>query len=192
MKNKMEDKLAQGTMITWFAGFLAIIFILFLFVAMSLADVTIRRSENVKSEIITGSSINFYKSEQQRGLFVFFEEDFQDKENYYIVKAFHQNIEPKKARDPRNNFYKLLKETLSNNYKNKEAVDDCFNFSIIEEEPELIIVGGRSMGFETIYYLKFPEDMKNESSGKSYSFSFQEGETVLINYIGDKCREIMS
>jgi hypothetical protein len=192
----MTNKKAQiGQTVSWFIGFLVIIFILFLFIFMGTSKTTIDRVTQGKQEITLIQTTAYNQSEQQRQIFVLFENEYEDKTNYEITKKAIDSIEPKKILDPNKEGYKSMQEYLTD-YISKEK--DCFQLFIIDEE--LIKKSGGTGGwyFEPFYYFTFPSKSELDKirrfeyeDGKThndkYSFFFSTKSFTLIKYFGVNC-----
>ncbi len=192
----MTNKKAQiGQTVSWFIGFLVIIIILFLFLFMGTSKTAIDRVTQGKQEITLIQTTAYNQSEQQRQIFVLFEDEYEDKTNYEITKEAIDSIEPKKNLDPDTEEYKRIQESLTDYLsKNKQ----CFQLFIIDEE--LIKRGGGTGGwyFEPFYYFTFPKESELDKirrfeyeEGKThndkYSFFFPTKSFTLIKYLGVNC-----
>jgi hypothetical protein len=215
----MLNKKAQtGSTLTWFVGFLVIIFIMFLFIAMSFAGTVVQRMSSGKSEIKHGEiGPSFNKSQQQRQMFVLFENEFGGKENYKIIEAYinewefdeyHRHlIGSLNHRHLRNkNHFKELNLTI---YRYLDQEINCGTFSILDIRH---LSGAGSTGFRFRLFRYYHFDMENFNLGltaplnKDFSksdaemartkykenkflFYFPEKPFALIKYIQTKCPE---
>jgi hypothetical protein len=194
----MFNKKAQtGSTLTWFVGFLIIVFIIFLFIAMSFAGTVVQRMTDGKSEIDSGEAILFQKSEQQRQMFALFENEFEGRENYRSIQEFIKKLQRNKLMSS--------EETgrIANLVNNQKIKDICLNFSIIDLEitgPLVPLSFGRTFQYDRIYYFE-PLESKSKKVRRggteidhsiitnSYSFFFPEKPFALIKYIQTKCPE---
>ena len=158
--------------------------------AFSLGNFAIRAKETRVTGASTHIDENKYIafSEQQRGLFVLLESEFEGKKIYDIVEDFvHLSTTRTRFGAPsvnRNEYYKLLNNSL----KAKED-DLCFNLIINHKQEEYIDGRDQHFRYYALEFIRSPRHSPNhiEFTKEKYSFFFPEKDFALIKYLPKDC-----
>lgn len=182
----MKTKKGQiGSAISWFVATIVVAFILLLFIGFSMGKGPVAKLKDNKPESNIVNTKVFEELEQQRGLFRLFEEEYKNKEGYFIIKneIISKTITKKNIQN-----LLLFIEHYSKLYQEK---DHCFEFYITTSEdyykdnPEYFSV-----------YFNFPDKSQLEFDyewsifhKKTYSFPPLEKREIVIKYISKKCEK---
>lgn len=193
---KFNNRAQIGATISWFVGFLTIILILIVFLAIGIGKNVVQSAIDGKPKIEIGDSTIFGKSEQQRQMFVLFEGEFENKTNYDIVKSLTQIIQQRSKLDSELKEFKLLNQSLTS-----KKSDNCFSFYVLDKKTTFVADpsasgGVDASGYDIHYYFYFPKRMfhietsvtKDIREG-TQTFFFPEKPFALIKYISTKCPE---
>lgn len=202
MKNNRSQ---TGTALSWFVGSMAVLIILFFFFLFGFGRTIVQQTIQGKPSITTPDIEVFHKSEQQRQLFVLFEEESESKSFYDIQKNFVGIIDRKKIPSESLEETKRIHNALIDLGTRNKNKNICFNFHIQNEGVHTDISGAGSgvVLSERIYYLIFKglsfysnSDLENlgsltvpiKSLGIS-PFFYPEKPFVGIYYSLTKCSE---
>lgn len=200
----INKKAQVSSFLTWFVAFGVIIFIMFIFMAFSLGNFAIRAVEHrggATAIIDENEYISF--SEQQRGMFVLFESEFEGNKIYDSVENFVMGIE-NRNRDPGERKRTELNETLSNLAK-EVLKESCFEIKIegLEEQSRIQSGGGAFRTWKNLHvYFHYPSGkyerveinvgpqmVSQIQTGLEYryGFFFPEKDFALIKYLPKEC-----
>ncbi len=192
----MKNKKAQlGQTISWFVGFLVIVFILFLFLFFGIAKTAENRATQGKSSIGISQTDSYNKSEQQRQMFVLFEDEYENTQVYSKIERVIISLEKDTPANKKTQEYEDLKEGIESINSKKVT---CFNITAIDSSIQTLGDPYASNPPQISHrYFKFPETLstnqkiygpnKEGAPAGSYSFFFPEKSFALIKYIPTKC-----
>ncbi len=198
----MKSRKAQtGSALSWFIGSIVVAFILLLFFIFGFGKTAVQQTIQGKPEVKLTETTAFHQSEQQRQMFVFFESEYENKDNYDIIHNLAKKIKKEDISNKEDTAYTISEKRLESYLEEqRKSTENCFNFFILDNTISYLGDGfsGYSEG-DTIYYLSFPENKRLDKSvselsrtinlERDYSFFFPEKSFALIKYIPTECSE---